>query len=147
VQYVYDQVYARKYTVNITDAESETIPSCSSPDDYNTFMKAVAALYKNGVEFNFQKLVPENRKHTDIPRYKFYRSGTPRKRGLTKCKETDVSEIGIEEADFETARPISACIAPGAIFTSKNWFQKTENTQISHDINFIDQELSSPRIQ
>jgi hypothetical protein len=31
---------------------------------------------------------------------------------LTKCKETDVSEIGIEEADFETARPISACIAP-----------------------------------
>jgi acyl transferase domain-containing protein len=65
----------RAHFKNIIDAEAETIPSCSSPDDYNTFMKAVAALYKHGVEFNFQKLVPKNRKLTDIPRYKFYRSG------------------------------------------------------------------------
>jgi acyl transferase domain-containing protein len=59
---------------NITDAKAETIPSCSSPDDYNTFMKAVAALYKHGVEFNFQELVPKNRKLTDIPRYTHFSS-------------------------------------------------------------------------
>jgi hypothetical protein len=89
---------------NITEAE--TIPSCSSPDDYNTFMKAVAALYKHGVEFNFQKLVPKNRKLTDIPRYKFYRSGTLLTSD-TVMATLQVNTPGGEKHPFVSQKPLS----------------------------------------
>jgi acyl transferase domain-containing protein len=96
----------RAHLKNITDAEAETIPSCSSPDDYNTFMKAVAALYKNGVEFNFQKLVPKNRKHTDIPRYKFYRSGTLLTSDTVRAT-LQVNTPGGEQHPFVSQKPLS----------------------------------------
>jgi hypothetical protein len=96
----------RAHLKNITDAEAETIPSCSSPDDYNTFMKAVAALYKHGVEFNLQKLVPKNRKLTDIPRYKFYRSGTLLTSDVVRAALQSNSPGG-EKHPFVSQKPLS----------------------------------------
>jgi hypothetical protein len=49
------------------------------------FLPRNRGLTKHGVEFNFQKLVPKNRKLTDIPRYKFYRSGASASVIFFKC--------------------------------------------------------------
>ncbi|XP_052069059.1 oleandomycin polyketide synthase, modules 5 and 6-like [Mytilus californianus] len=67
----------RAHLKKITNDEAMTtcITSCNNPDEHRTFTKAIAELYMHNVPVKLDKLIKNITSVTDIPRYKFNRSG------------------------------------------------------------------------
>ncbi|XP_071169490.1 probable polyketide synthase 1 [Mytilus edulis] len=65
----------RPHLKNITNEMAMVIPSSNYPDECDTFMKAISEIYMHNVSIKFDKLCMLQQRLTDIPRYKFHRSG------------------------------------------------------------------------